>query len=205
VARPVDVRFLSATNRDLEAEIARGAFRQDLFYRLNGIALTIPPLRERVIEIAKLATTFAAEVSRQMEKPAPPSLSPEARALLERYPWPGNIRELRNAVERAVVLCQGDRLLPEHFPARMAAPTGAPAPPTVTPPPEDPLTGDSVERLTLALDEVERRRVVRALEQCQGNQTKATALLGISRTTLVAKIEAYGLPRPRKRATRDGL
>jgi two-component system, NtrC family, response regulator AtoC len=204
VPRAVDVRFVSATNRDLDAEIARGAFRQDLFFRLNGIALTIPPLRQRVSEVAPLAEVFAAEPCRQLDRRRPPALSTEALSLLQRYPWPGNIRELRNAVERAVVLCQGDTLLPEHFPAKM---TGRGAPPPPPPPavvdtaplPGVAKKGDSVERLTLELGEVERRRVVRALELCQGNQTKAAAMLGVSRTTLVARIKLYGLPRPRKK------
>jgi two-component system, NtrC family, response regulator AtoC len=197
----VDVRFVSATNRDLEAEIARGAFRQDLFFRLNGIALTIPPLRERVAEIAPLAGAFAEETCRQLDRRAP-ALSAEALGLLQRYAWPGNIRELRNALERAVVLCQGDTLLPEHFPAKMTggrAPAALPAVIDTAPLPVAAKKGDSVERLTLELDEVEKRRVVRALDLCQGNQTKAAAMLGISRTTLVARIQVYGLPRPRKK------
>ncbi|AUX41730.1 uncharacterized protein SOCE26_031530 [Sorangium cellulosum] len=205
-ARPIDVRFVSATNRDLEIEIARGAFRQDLFFRLNGIALTLPPLRRRVAEIAPLGARFAEQAARQLDRARAPSISREALASLERYPWPGNIRELRNAIERAVVLCPGDTLLPEHFPAQItggARPLddGAASSPTPEPPRRDDVaTDESVERLTLALGEVERRRVVQALDQCQGNQTKAAALLGISRTTLVARIEAYGLPRPRKRS-----
>ena len=101
-SRPVDVRFVSATNRDLEAEIARGTFRQDLYFRLNGLALTLPPLRRRVSEIAPLATEFAAQASRQLDRPAP-AISPEALALLLRHPWPGNIRELRNTVELSLI------------------------------------------------------------------------------------------------------
>ncbi len=196
VPRAVDVRFVSATNRDLEAEVARGAFRQDLFFRLNGIALTIPPLRRRVAEIAPLAAAFAEEACRQLDR-RPPALSREALDLLLRYAWPGNIRELRNAVERAVVLCPGDVLLPEHFPAKIAGGAAPPAPPH--PPPEVVEKGDAIERLTRELGEVERRRVVQALDACQGNQTKAAELLGISRTTLVARIVQYGLPRPRKK------
>jgi DNA-binding NtrC family response regulator len=202
-ARGVDVRFVSATHRDLETEITRGAFRQDLFFRLNGIALTIPPLRRRVGEIASLAAAFAEEASRQIDRPRAPSLSSEALGILERYSWPGNIRELRNAVERAAVLCQGDEILPEHLPSKITggAPPPLTAPPAAPPPPSPRLTekGDSVERLTLQLGEVEKRRVIRALDQCQGNQTRAAAQLGISRWTLIERIKQYGLPRPRKK------
>ena len=197
-ARPVDVRFVAATNRDLLAEIGRGTFRQDLYFRLNGFTLTLPPLRRRVSEIAPLAAEFAAQASRQLDRHAP-AISPEALGLLERHAWPGNIRELRNTVERAVVLCQGALILPEHLPTHLVA--GAARAPAAAPPEhaEPPSTEASVEQLTLALDEVERRRVVRALEACDGNQTRAAELLGISRTTLVARIEQYGLPRPRKK------
>ncbi|MFT3772571.1 MAG: sigma 54-interacting transcriptional regulator [Minicystis sp.] len=204
-ARPIDVRFVSATNRDLEAEVARGTFRQDLFFRLNGITLTIPPLRRRVSEIAPLARVFAEQAAQQLDRAAP-TLSREVVAMLERYAWPGNIRELRNVVERAVVLCLGDTILHDHLPARIA---GTPA--LVASPPPPPrgggtdADGSAVERLTLELDEVEKRRVMRALEQCQGNQTKAAAALGISRTTLVARLERYGLPRPRKKTSSPRL
>jgi transcriptional regulator with GAF, ATPase, and Fis domain len=209
VPRPIDVRFLSATNRDLEAEVARGSFREDLYFRLNGIALTLPPLRRRTGEIAELARSFADEACRKLDRRRVPALSAEARALLEAYAWPGNIRELRNAVDRAVVLCQGELLLPEHFPGRIgSAARPAPARPSAaaaaTVPPrkesDELARGDSVERLNTELDDLERRRVIRALERCEGNQTKAAALLGISRTTLVARIAQYGLPRPRKKA-----
>ncbi|KYF69453.1 Fis family transcriptional regulator, partial [Sorangium cellulosum] len=119
VPRNIDVRFLSATHRDLEAEVARGAFRQDLYFRLNGVTLTIPPLRERALDIAPLVELFAVKASKAFERQRVPAASAEALALLERYPWPGNIRELRNVIERAVMLCTGDTLLPEHLPAKM--------------------------------------------------------------------------------------
>jgi transcriptional regulator with PAS, ATPase and Fis domain len=129
VPRSIDVRVLSATHRDLEADVARGAFRQDLYFRLSGVTLTIPPLRQRVADIAPLAELFAAKACRAFERSRIPELSREALALLERYPWPGNIRELRNVMERAVMLCAGDRLLPEHLPPKMAA-CAAPAAPS---------------------------------------------------------------------------
>jgi hypothetical protein len=114
--RPIDVRFISATNRDLETQVAMGAFRQDLFFRLNGIALVIPPLRERLDEIEGLAKAFIQSASAQAGRARPPVLSLEALTLLRRYGWPGNIRELRNVIERAVLLCGDGPIALEHLP-----------------------------------------------------------------------------------------
>jgi DNA-binding NtrC family response regulator len=195
--RSIDVRFVAATHRDVEAEVARGAFRQDLFFRLSGITLTIPPLRERVGEIAELARIFAASASRQIDRPEPPALSPEALAMLERYPWPGNIRELRNVIERAVVLSARDTLLPGDLPARVRAGGAAPVRPAEEPP--RPLGADAMDRLRSEMNDLERQRIVQALEQCAGNQTQAAELLGMSRRKLVMKLEEHQLPRPRKK------
>jgi DNA-binding NtrC family response regulator len=196
--RPIDVRLVSATHRDLEAEVRAGRFREDLFFRLNGIALTIPPLRERPSEVAELARRFIARVSAQLGRAVTPTLSAEALALLEGYRWPGNIRELRNTIERAVVLCAGPAILPEHLPLdrmRAAAPPAAAppasAPATAPPPASGPLRGE--------IEALERQRIVDALERCAGNQTQAAALLGMPRRTLVAKLVAHNIPRPRKR------
>ncbi len=124
----VDVRILAATNRDLEKAIREGTFRQDLFYRLNVISLTLPPLRERREDIPQLASHFAAQVAGRLGRPAV-AFTPEARACLLRYEWPGNVRELANAVERAIVLGEGDLIRPEDLPETLleAAPAaGAP-------------------------------------------------------------------------------
>ena len=110
------------------SEIKRGRFRQDLYFRLNGITLAIPPLRERVEEIEPLAQSFVASAARQAQRARPPRLSPEALALLERYEWPGNVRELRNVIERAVLLCTGDAIRPEHLPGREDRPAARGAP-----------------------------------------------------------------------------
>jgi two-component system response regulator AtoC len=136
--RPLDVRFIAATNRDLENEITRGTFRQDLFFRLNGATLVIPPLRERTSEIPDLARAFAAQAARQMGLPAQPALTSEALELMLAYSWPGNIRELRNVVERAVLLCGRGPVEPAHLPlekmrATLAMRPPAPPPPTVMP------------------------------------------------------------------------
>jgi len=114
--RPIDVRFIAATNRDLEAEVARETFRRDLFFRLNGITLTIPPLRERKDEIAALAETFVADVCRESGRESLPTISAEAMGYILDYDWPGNIRELKNVIERALVLCDGDEITPQFLP-----------------------------------------------------------------------------------------
>ena len=107
-SKPFDIRFVAATNRDLNKAIQEGSFRSDLFYRLNGISLVIPPLRQRVGEIKGLTQRFVEEASKRAGRSEPPSVSPEAMSWLEGYHWPGNIRELQNSIERAVLLCAGD-------------------------------------------------------------------------------------------------
>ena len=217
--RQIDVRFVAATNRHLEAEIARGTFRQDLYFRLNGVSLFIPPLRERVSEIATLARKFLAEACWQLDQGEPPLISPEALSCLEAYPWPGNVRELRNVLERAAIFCAPDKLqrsdLPSHLteapgarPGEDAALSCAESPkksaegaarrsdaPTLEPPPPD----DPVARLRLEMKAAERQRIVEALEQSAGNQTRAAKLLGTSLRTLINRIDEYGIPRPRKK------
>jgi transcriptional regulator with AAA-type ATPase domain len=176
--RAIDVRFISATNRALEVEVARGTFRADLFYRLNGVSLTIPPLRERTGEIEELVRRFVPEAASRAGLPVPPAISDEAMALLRGYGWPGNIRELKNVVERAVLLA-GGVIGPEQLQLPVTAST------TALPP--------------LAPEQLnERQRIVDALAACAGSQTKAAQRLGISRSTLVARIIEYGIPRPRK-------
>ncbi len=123
--RSMDVRFVAATNRDLEAEVTRGAFRQDLFFRLNGISLVIPPLRERLSELPELAKGFIADACRKANRTDEPTISTEALALMNRYGWPGNIRELRNVVERAVLLCSSGPITLAHLPVEKMSATFA--------------------------------------------------------------------------------
>jgi transcriptional regulator with GAF, ATPase, and Fis domain len=193
--RSIDVRFLAATNRELEAEITAGRFRQDLYFRLNGVAMVIPPLRERLDEIESLAKSFVAQACERARR-ASLKIAPEVFELLRRYAWPGNIRELRNVMERAVLLTSGGVITLESFPANMmSAPLRAiagsmqasPQEPTIPPPPIVLPEGD------------ERARIIAALAACDGNQTHAAKLLGISRRTLITRIEEYDLPRPRKK------
>jgi len=123
--RSIDVRFVAATNRDLEAELARGSFRQDLFFRLNGISLVIPPLRERLSELPGLASGFIADACRKGNRTDPPTISSDAMTLMLRYGWPGNIRELRNVIERAVLLCSEGAITLAHLPVEKMSATFA--------------------------------------------------------------------------------
>jgi two-component system, NtrC family, response regulator AtoC len=195
----IDVRFVAATNRDLRREVALGHFREDLLYRLDGVTLVIPPLRERRGEIPALAQTFAAEASRSLGLARPPALSPESIATLLRHDWPGNVRELRHLLERAVVLCQGDAITPADLLPSFGSSgaraldgnaSGDTAPPRAA--------GGAEGSLPDEIAGLERRRIEEALERCGGNQSRAAELLGISRRTLVTRLAAFGMPRPRK-------
>jgi two-component system, NtrC family, response regulator AtoC len=192
---PVDVRFVAATNRDLESEAVAGRFRRDLFYRLNGLCLAIPPLRERTAEIAGLARGFITEMSRQGGR-RPPALSAAVLDRLHAHPWPGNIRELRNVIERGLVMCDGSELLPEHV--VLANPSGSARGGDAEGLRERALAGGPPD-LTPAQRE-ERSRIVQVLADCAWNQTRAAEKLGVSRRTLVAKLAAYRIPRPQKPA-----
>ena len=191
--RPVDVRFVSATNRDLEALIAARMFRRDLFFRLNGISVTIPPLRERAGELESMARRFLAEFGASLGRRGL-ALSPSALAALRRHSWPGNVRELRNVIERAALLCAGQEILPEHL---ALVPLAHDVPPAsgVVPDAGDP----AYVGLSDELSAMERKRILEALDRCAGNQTRAASLLGISRRALISRLETYGMPRPRKR------
>jgi len=174
----VEVRVVAATNRDLGELVGAGRFREDLFYRLNVIRIDVPPLRARRADIAPLARHFA-EAAAVRARRGRVELAPAAIAWLEAQPWPGNVRELENAIERAVVLASSDVLDVDDV-----RPPGAPAAA-----PGAALPTDRVP----TLDELERAHILRVLEQCDGQKTKASALLGINRTTLWKKLRQYGL------------
>jgi DNA-binding NtrC family response regulator len=193
--RPVDVRFVAATNRDIETDIAAGRFRNDLFFRLNGVSLLIPPLRERPDEIEPLARSFLAAAALEVERDEPPSLSTATLEILRAYRWPGNVRELRNAIERAVILSPGEVILPEHLPPALLRVVEAQRTTVLAPPANGWTAGDQGE----PPEPPERRRILEALERSAGNQTRAARLLGISRGTLISRLNEHGLPRPRKR------
>lgn len=166
-----DARVLAATNRDLEAQIVAGKFREDLFYRLNVMEIHIPPLRERPEDILPLATHFIGQFSRQK-----PRFSATVAAGLTRYRWPGNVRELRNAMERAALLSRGEIVLPEHLPARILAATAEAGAP--------PAEGD-VQRL----EQIEREAILRALRKNNYNRTETAKELAISRRALTYKLQ----------------
>jgi transcriptional regulator with GAF, ATPase, and Fis domain len=201
-AKPIDVRFVAATNRDLPAAIRARTFREDLYHRLNGITVVIPPLRERVSEIRPLARAFVERACADLGR-APLSLSEEAESWLERQRWSGNIRELRNVTERAVLLCQKRRIGVEHLaidslggPASEAAELHPNAPPS-EPSWEAPSARAGQRDLRHDVQAYERERIVGALEACAGNQTRAARMLGISRGTMQSRLAAHGIKRPR--------
>jgi DNA-binding NtrC family response regulator len=185
----VDVRVIAATNRDADGEMREGRFRQDLLYRLNAVTLHLPPLRERREDTFPLAKHFA---ERMMPMDAHPiSFSREALTLLEDYDWPGNIRELENAIVRAAALC--DQVIrPEDLPERVRNYSKPPLRESAMPAPV-PETNDDEELLSLA--EIECRHIVRVLARTGGNKQAAARVLGIDRTTLQRKIERYNLER----------
>jgi len=196
--KKLDVRFVAATHRDLEAAVAAGTFRQDLYFRLNGVSLVIPPLRERVSEIAPLAERFLAEVCRALDRALPLRLSPEALALLERHAWPGNLRELREVLERAAVVADGDVILPADLPGALNG-VARTSSKMMTPPAGTEAVHTTAMTATMMTPEAvaERKRILEALEQCAGNQTRAAKQLGISLRTLVNRLDRYNIPRPR--------
>ena len=207
-ARPIDVRFVAATNRDLEADSRQGRLRSDLYYRLNGLALVIPPLRERPLEIEALATSFLATACRDLDRRAPLTFSTAALELLRRHAWPGNVRELRNAVERAAVMCTDSAILPEHLPPSLsirqepwAGSLNLPgrlrrAEPSSVNESSAPLR-PAPATLQAEMKAMERSRIVEALDRCDGNQSEAARQLGMPRRTLVSRLKDLGLGRRR--------
>jgi two-component system response regulator AtoC len=173
----VDVRLVCATNRDLEAEVKAGRFREDLYFRINVVTVKLPPLRDRAGDIPILVTHFLAKVARREER-SEASISREALELLCRYSWPGNVRELENAIERAVAVAKGNVILPSDLPADVTG--GAPPAPA----------GIIDDRPTLA--ELERRYIALVLSECAGNKKKAAERLGIDRRTLYRALERSG-------------
>jgi transcriptional regulator with GAF, ATPase, and Fis domain len=207
-SRSIDVRFICATNRDLVSLVKGGAFRQDLYFRLNGISLVIPPLRQRRPEIAPLAQAFIVQACRDAGRRQVPITS-EAMRQLEAYDWPGNVRELRNVIERAVTLCTGPAIDLHHLPPPELSFTGSldSTQRATVPAPIDGNTISGYDPTPIGLHDaarraaqsIERRRIAEAMDRCGGNQTRAAQLLRISRRTLVARLTEYGFARPLKK------
>jgi DNA-binding NtrC family response regulator len=184
-----DARFIAATNRDLARDVAERRFRQDLYFRIKGVAYRIPPLRERIDDIESLACTFAEEATMRAGARTPsalgsppssraPAISAGALVALRAHSWPGNVLELRHVIERAVLACAGDVILAEHVDL------------------------DEGPASALPLDP-ERRRVLDAVTKAGGNQREAARILGMSRGTLAKRLTAYGIARPRKRGSAE--
>jgi transcriptional regulator with GAF, ATPase, and Fis domain len=181
-----DARIVAATNRDLKKAIARGEFREDLFYRLSVFEIALPPLRERVEDILPLTEVFLAELGPAIGRPVA-GVSKEAKDLLLAYPWPGNVRELKNALERAAILCDGGLITAAHLPISVSgheraragvAPAGA---------------GPAFPPGGVDLESLEREYVKEALAKARFNKSKAAKLLGLTRAQLYSRIEKYGL------------
>ncbi len=233
-ARPIDVRFVTATNRDLRREVSRERFRKDLYFRINGVTLQIPPLRQRLEEIEPLARFFLQQACERLGRPMP-QFTAESRAHLLAYSWWGNVRELKNAMERASFLCKDGSILVQHLPAiedlsdepfepeptgvhNAIIPSDIPRPGISSArysgrflPEGRTLPGRGQETTTAipAFDSrptlsdntdfvAEQQRIVEALNACGGNQTRAAQSLGISRRTLINRLDEFQVPRPRK-------
>jgi two-component system response regulator HydG len=176
----VDIRVITATNRDLEKEVKEGRFREDLYYRLNVVPLLLPPLRERREDIPILADHFLAIYREKNRKPVR-GISGKALDLLVRYDWPGNIRELENCIERAVILSREEVIVPADFPPQILMLSQ-----------EDRTDGFTIPP-GISLDEMERALIIKTLEDTGGNRTRASEILGINRRTMQNKLKQYGL------------
>jgi transcriptional regulator with PAS, ATPase and Fis domain len=178
----IDVRILSATNRNLKQLVDQGSFREDLFYRINVIPITVPPLRERVGDIPLLADSFFRHIQLKNDKKIM-GISDEAMKLLMSYAWPGNVRELKSAFEYAFVTCQELLIQPHHFP-----PTINSAQPSVK----------NTENPSLHRTEMKKKQLIEALESTGGNQSRAAEILGISRVTVWNRMKRYGITAQKK-------
>jgi len=180
---PVDIRILTATHKNLAALVAEGKFREDLFYRVNVIEVRVPPLRERLEDIPELSDSILARLSKQVGR-GPLSITDSAMRLLSEHPFPGNVRELENVLERAATLCSGGTIDATDLHLRQRTANAEPAPPTAVSPGEN--LGD-------ALEDIERDAIMRALEQTRYNKTKAAALLGMTFRSLRYRIKKLGI------------
>ena len=204
---PIDVRIITATNKNLEQMIKEGRFREDLFFRINVFPITCPPLSHRRDDITLLIEHFIAIHAETTGKDIL-GFTPEAMRLMVAYPWPGNIRELRNAVEYAFVLARGKGIRPEHLPEKIARGAHRPAaapPGSITEPDPEMRTHWAADRLavpepsenggqtTLFVNREERQELIRALEKTRGNQTRAAELLGVSRITVWKRMKKHNV------------
>ena len=178
-AIPIDTRLIAATNRDLEEEIKAGSFRTDLYYRLNVIALHMPPLRQRADDIPVLVEHFLHRISESRAEPLK-QLAPGTLEVLQEYQWPGNVRELENALERAAILTTGSEITVAALPERVTQRKAEPLVSTRTPP-------------NPTLEAVERAYILWVLQSENGNKSRAAEVLGIDPSTLYRKLSRYGV------------
>jgi len=198
VTKKVDVRVVAATNRDLETDVEKGLFREDLFYRLNVIPMHLPPLRDRGDDIMMLAEYFMEGFCTGKDR-GTLTLSEEAREMLLRYTWPGNVRELENFMERMSILCDGNQVMPEDLPEKIWRNLGKKLKKPVLvvqagfvwPKIQD--LKDRGEDLKVFMDEIEDRLLKEALETAKGVKNQAAEILGIKRTTLIEKLKKKGI------------
>jgi two-component system nitrogen regulation response regulator GlnG len=202
----VDVRFIAATNKPLEAAVAARQFREDLFYRLNVVRIHLPPLRERRDDIPLLVNYFLEKIAREQNR-KPKSIASAAIKLLEKYHWPGNVRELENSIRRALVLAKSDAILPSDLPPEISgAATGVAAPPSNLIASDGATTDAAALARQLfqwakrdpklkVIPAVERELVIQALKETGDNQVHAAKLLGITRATLRKRIDKFGIQR----------
>ena len=178
----VDVRFIAATNRNLTAAMEKGDFRKDLFYRLKVFSITLPPLRERLSDLPLLIAFLLGELRKEFKKKIV-GLSSEAHRVLDSYDWPGNVRQLKNVLERAFILCEGEDIEPVHLPPELITPPSSPQP-----------TGFrfKLPPQGIPLETVERDLIRQALEISGGNQIRAAKLLGVSRDVLRYRMKKFG-------------
>jgi DNA-binding NtrC family response regulator len=174
----VDVRLISASNRDLKVMVAEGRFRQDLYYRIKVFELPLPPLRQRLVDLPILVEQFLREFTPEGQKT--PTIAPAAWAALQTYSYPGNVRELKHAIQHATILAQGQQIEPHHLPAEFRSKVEIPS-------------SGSVEPLAMAMAQFEKRYIERTLQTTSGERARAAELLGISRKNLWEKMVKYNL------------
>jgi DNA-binding NtrC family response regulator len=181
-----NIRVVAATNRNLGAAMERGAFREDLYYRLHVFEIHLPPLRERTEDILPLSEAFLQEIAKSLGRP-PAGISRDARDGLLKYGWPGNVRELRNTLERAAIVCEGGLITREHLTA-CSAPSFESAPAVARPPRDARPLADGTN-----LRGLERVAIERALQDARYNKSKAARLLGLTRKQLYVRLRQHGL------------
>src|SRR5947208_2642538 len=181
---PIDVRVVAATNRDLRAMVADGRFRDDLYYRINVLSIDVPPLRERREDIPVLIDYFLKKHTRNTYRLVK-GLTPETKRMMHDYGWPGNVRQPESAIERAILLCEGDMITPEDLPTEVQQETKGTGPGAFKLPPEG-----------ISFEEVEKNLILQAMDQTDYNITKAAKLLGLTFRTLQYRLEKFGIKKP---------